>query len=299
MPVQPLPDPESLWKRAPALASVHRSEVERRVGTTDGPIVLLPGGHANVNLKLGDRVLRIFRRDPQAASREARLLAYGWKSFRVPRVFRQGPDFLLLEYVPHAPVPGTERHGSIVGCALAEIHQGVAYLSSGFLDARLDVQQPFPDLVTTLVSYARAQLLDSSALPIGLREQVTRALEARIPGLRAAAGAPVLLHADFKPSNLHWTMDDQLLVLDWEFAYAGAALSDIGQLLRWRPPEGFIEGFADGYGRHGGRLIADWRRWASMFDLVNLAGLLANGEPNPARVADIRRRLEETLENLS
>jgi hypothetical protein len=95
---------------------------------------------------------------------------------------------------------------------------------------------------------------------------------------------------------------DELLVLDWEFAYAGSALSDIGQLLRWQPPERFVQAFAEAYSRHGGRLITDWRRWAATFDLVNLAGLAANrsraDRSDVSHVADLRRRLEETLVNL-
>jgi hypothetical protein len=61
------------------LASVDRAEIERRVGPIDGPLTVLGGGLANVNLRIGDRVVRLYRRDPGAAPREARLLTYGWR----------------------------------------------------------------------------------------------------------------------------------------------------------------------------------------------------------------------------
>ena len=142
-------------------------------------------------------------------------------------------------------------------------------------------------------------------MPSALCAEVTLALETSVPALRAAAGAPVLLHGDFKPSNLHWTSRDELLVLDWEFAYAGSNLSDIGQILRWRPPDAFVQGFAESYSANGGHLVADWCRWAATFDLVNLAGLLANtiqqGQDASLTALvtdDVQRRIEETLSAL-
>jgi aminoglycoside phosphotransferase (APT) family kinase protein len=129
-------------------------------------------------------------------------------------------------------------------------------------------------------------------------------MDDRIPALRAVAGPPVLLHGDFKPSNLHWTHRSELLVLDWEFAYAGSALSDIGQILRWGPPQIFIDAFGETYSAKGGHLVADWRRWAAMFDLVNLAGLLVKTHPSSTdashatRVPDVQRRVEATLSAL-
>jgi aminoglycoside phosphotransferase (APT) family kinase protein len=123
------------------------------------------------------------------------------------------------------------------------------------------------------------------------------ALETQAPAMREIAGRSVLLHADFKPSNLHWTNDDRLLVLDWEFAYSGSALSDVGQLLRWRPPAEFERAFARSYVEAGGALPTDYTRWAALFDLVNLAGLLANlaGTAPSRRAQDVAERVEETL----
>jgi hypothetical protein len=56
MAAEPLPDPESHWERAPALASVDRAEVERRLGPIDGPLIVLGGGQANVNVRITPRV---------------------------------------------------------------------------------------------------------------------------------------------------------------------------------------------------------------------------------------------------
>jgi aminoglycoside phosphotransferase (APT) family kinase protein len=126
---------------------------------------------------------------------------------------------------------------------------------------------------------------------------VLEVLENNAPALRMVAGKPVLVHADFKASNLHWTQDNRLLVLDWEFAYAGSRLSDFGQLLRWPVPEPFVDALTKGYLEAGGTLPENFRRWAALLDLVSLLGLVAHlpdVESEP-RVSDVRQRIELTL----
>ena len=88
--------------------------------------------------------------------------------------------------------------------------------------------------------------------------------------------SPVLLHGDFKPSNVCWGNDDRLLVLDWEFSYAGPGLMDIGQLCRWGIAQPFRRSFETNYIKSGGRLPKNWEQRSSSFDLVNLVVLLSN-----------------------
>lgn len=293
----PLPNPERAWERPAGLSSLDRAEVERRLGPVSEPLELLAGGLANLNVRVGrDRVLRVYRREPEALRKEAALLARGWTQLRVPRVLDAGKDFLLLEYVPHGSLE--PAHGAAVGSALAEIH-AVAFEKAGFFGVgtggpSLTVDEPVPDLVTALHEHSSG-LFDRAPLPVTLRERVQRAVEERLPRLREVAGRHVLLHSDFKVSNLHWAESDELLVLDWEFAYAGAALSDVGQLLRWRPPPEFVAAFAAAYRARGGALPGDWERWAAVFDLFNLAGLVARSERGSSRAHDLERRIEETL----
>jgi aminoglycoside phosphotransferase (APT) family kinase protein len=251
--------------------------------------------------------VRFHRRDPATTPIEARLLARPWRSLRVPAVRRVGAGFLVLEFVEHGPVLGTAEHGAAVGRALAEVHS-VRFDRAGHFDPGRDpvaVGEAFGDLVDALVEYARGCLAGAGAgLSPELRGATLRALEQCSPTLRRVAGPPVLLHADFKVSNLHWTLDDRLLVLDWEFAYAGSALSDVGQLLRWDPPAAFTASFATSYRAHGGSLVDGWETWAAAFDLVNLSGLVANlaepggGAPS-ARVRDVEARIERTLAALA
>ena len=78
-----------------------------------------------------------------------------------------------------------------------------------------------------------AKLDEGGANYEDLVEPVLKALDGIMPFSEDVHGALVLLHGDFKVSNLHWADSDELLVLDWEFAYSGHALMDVGQLFRW------------------------------------------------------------------
>lgn len=290
-----LPDPEKAWERPAASRRLERAEVEARIGATRQPLELLGGGLANTNIRVGaDRVLRLYRRDPAAAALEAALLSRPWRGFRVPAVLERGDDFLVLEYVPHTGVQAGPAQGAAVGRALAEIH-GLSFSTGGLLDASLRVAEPFADLVDALRAHLVAQM-EAAAAQLGeLEPAVLEAFDRRGDSLRSCLGQPVLVHGDFKPSNLRWSAAGKLLVLDWEFAYAGAALSDIGQLLRWQPPRAFVDAFAGGYRGAGGRLPAGWPELAAVCDLVNLAGLLTRAEPGSRRSRDVLARIRDTL----
>ncbi len=294
---EPLANPERLWTGNAGPGDITRAQIEERIGDFAGAWTLLSGGLVNANVRVDARVLRIYRRNARALPLEAALLRRRWTSFRAPALLATGTDFAVLEYVPHSPLLASAAHGAAVGRALAEIH-ALSFEQAGFLTPALDVWQPFPDLVTSLIDYARS-VAPKAEGPLGreLTWKLLNTLESNAPALRAAAGKPVLLHADFKASNLHWTDDDRLLVLDWEFAYAGSRLSDIGQLLRWAPPQAFSRAFADAYVEAGGELPADFRKWAALLDLVNLLGLVADHSeiaPEP-RVRDVSERIALTL----
>jgi aminoglycoside phosphotransferase (APT) family kinase protein len=292
-----LPNPERDWERHVDLGRFDVAELEDILGERiDESVSVLPGGLANTNVRVGSRVVRFHRRDPSTAQLEACLLAHPWRTFRTPAVLGQRSHALVLEHVEHGPLLGSETHGFAVGRALAEIHS-IRFADSGWLaatDGRLEVSERFDDPVGALVTHVRESFADDTCgLAPALRARVIALLEEASPELSALADPSVLLHADFKASNLHWTRDDRLLVLDWEFAYSGARLSDVGQLLRWTPPRDFVEAFASGYRDGGGTLVEDWPRWAAVFDLVNLAGVLT--KPGASRVRDVTRRIEETL----
>jgi hypothetical protein len=70
---------------------------------------------------------------------------------------------------------------------------------------------------------------------------------------------------------------------------------DVGQLVRWAPPDAFCDAFAASYRGAGGALPDGWLRDAAAFDLTNLVGLLASVPAGSRRALDVRRRIAETL----
>ncbi|HEY3449190.1 MAG TPA: phosphotransferase [Myxococcales bacterium] len=290
-----LANPEVEWEQPPWGRAVTLADIQERIGPIEEPPQLLPGGHSNLNLRLcAAKVLRIYRRDPRASGKEAALLRRTWRSLRVPRVFSRGSDYLLMENVPHRPLEDGPEQGARVGRALAEIHSR-AYAAAGTLDADLDLDRPTPDFVQTLIERAAGKTRDAFA---DLRESVSRLLD-RVRGALAEAARPaVLLHGDFKPSNLFET-GLGLLILDWELACAGPPLMDVGPLLRWSPSEPFVAGFERAYREAGGILPTGWRRTARLLDLASLVDLLGNTAPGTRRAHDVRRLIEQTIAEAS
>lgn len=283
-----LENPERNWEQTGEAAAIDREEIRARIGDVDGSYELLDGGLANANVRVDDdRLLRVYRRDVGALDKEAALLEREWRAFRVPEVLDRGDDFLVLEYVDHGPIGDAPEYAEAVGRALAEVHR-IGFAEPGFLGPEAGrVVEPFGDFFGAF----RGHVASREGVPAEIRRRVVDQLDAHRDGVEALAERAVLLHGDFKVSNLHWSDDDRLLVLDWEFAYAGPALADVGQLLRWTPSSAFRRRFAASYRQAGGELPEEWERWAALLDLVNLVGLIDGADEGSRRMSDVRRRI--------
>lgn len=287
------PNPEHSWHLERDLVAPDPSFVTNRIGRFEGSIVPLSGGLANQTFRLGtDRVLRLYLRDKDVMTKEVALLTHPWESFRTPQVYDQGDDYLILEYVAHGALENTAQQGRAVGAALAEIHRFPAD-QSGFFDDNFRVVKPLGDFVPGAIDYLDTLLAKKTDIPLlnGLKTLLVNARDTLAPFTQEA----VRLHGDFKPSNLHWTEHDQLLILDWEFTYAGPALMDVGQLARWGMPEPFRNAFEITYRENGGQLDPQWRPVAEQLDIINLAGLLAASERNSVRHADLESRITQLI----
>lgn len=287
-------NPELDWASTPVITP-GRERLEARAGPIKS-LKVLEGGLRNWTFQLNHtRVLKIYRSNVGGGGIESALLKISWRSFRVPLVHAKGEDYLILEYVPHMPLRGTAQEGRAIGQALAEIH-ALTFPSAGFLDPQLRVTQLHADPIGGLFDYATNQLENSShSQSRDLIRSLRQLMTVEGGKMRNLAHSNVLLHGDFKTSNLHWTSAGRPLVLDWEFAYAGPSLMDVGQLMRWKPPFDFVSAFADGYRGSGGYLPDGWQGCSDKFDLFNLAGLLGAAELNSQRAADVASRMAETL----
>jgi aminoglycoside phosphotransferase (APT) family kinase protein len=184
--------------------------------------------------------------------------------------------------------------GEAAGRALAEIH-ALSYAKTGELGADLSLSTPSPYEGFAARGYGHANLSEAEPyLDPALAARIALFLDSDAYAARDALDAPVLCHCDFKVSNLHVTPDGELVVLDWEFAWAGPRLIDIGQLLRWNPPESFVRTFVDAYRAGGGVLIDGWRSIAEAIDVGSMLGVFAHNEAARS-TPDIERRIAEIV----
>lgn len=117
---------------------------------------------------------------------------------------------------------------------------------------------------------------------------LTRGEADALRGLAAQTGHRVadvsghnrLVHCDFNPKNVLVSRErgrwDVAAVLDWEQAFSGSPLYDIGNMLRFAHlyPPSFADGFVSGYRNAGGLLPHDWRALSRTLDLFTLADIL-------------------------
>jgi hypothetical protein len=294
---------EASWERSVALpdslddvldrALAPWPELARREHT------VLSGGLRTLNVRLGEDVVARVALAGGAGERdlavERALLEKMAPRVRVPRVLGGDGGVLLLEHVAHEELPATSEAGAAVGLTAAAIH-AERFPTWGFFDRVLVPKAPVPDAFRGLCDHLE-QSLDAAAARLGpLADGVRRTWHEEERVLREACATACLLHGDFKPANLKWIPAERaVLVLDWEFAWAGPALFDLGQLFRWQVPDAFAGPFERAYLAAGGTLPGGWRRTAEVLDLVNLLGFLAAPGDHPRRDADCRARIERTL----
>jgi aminoglycoside phosphotransferase (APT) family kinase protein len=114
------------------------------------------------------------------------------------------------------------------------------------------------------------------------------------PDLHQPSLTHQLCHSDFNQKNFLVRRNangrHQLAaVLDWEFAFSGSSVIDIGNLLRFEHESPVVESswFADAYRAAGGHLDKAWREQALFADLLAQCAFLINPEelPNTFRTA--------------
>ncbi len=120
--------------------------------------------------------------------------------------------------------------------------------------------------------------------------------------LAELSATPVLVHADFKGINVLMQQRAQCwkvaAVLDWEFAFAGTPLFDIGNMLRYEKlyPPAFEAEFIRGFRDHGGVLPTNWKKLIKLLDLLNLCEFLNAETPEPAMSEEVKGLITNTLE---
>jgi Ser/Thr protein kinase RdoA (MazF antagonist) len=235
----------------------------------------------------------------------------------VPRVLHaevQGlrgyPPFCVLEFIDGISLRELRQRGDAKGVADASYDAGRmlprlarhSFQRSGLLSADLEV------LDGPLTDASLVEVIEHIAAAPLFRQRVGTSLLARVLDLarayedsHSAVDVGVsLVHGDFNSPNIFVRQERGAwrvaAILDWEFAFAGSILCDIGNMLRYERPAQpryephFSRGLLDG----GWRAPDDWFLRARLADLPALCELLTRDDVPEAVVIELRDLIEAT-----
>ncbi|MBX3710080.1 MAG: aminoglycoside phosphotransferase family protein [Gammaproteobacteria bacterium] len=114
-----------------------------------------------------------------------------------------------------------------------------------------------------------------------------------------------LTHADYDPANMMVTEVNGkwkiAAILDWEFAFAGTYLLDIGMMLRYshRLPSYYENNFITGITSNGFYLPEEWKKQAKLMDLLCLLQLVHYSPfaERPKMNRDVVSLIADTIRN--
>ncbi|MFG2626785.1 phosphotransferase family protein [Streptomyces sp. NPDC048473] len=206
---------------------------------------------------------------------------YGKATGRPTLVYRFSDGIPLGQALAGEPTTAEVAElGGAVGGVLARIAAVRLPRPGPFHDATL-VPAEAGDKVADLPGFVERCLATTGNTLTPGEADALRGLAART-GHRVAdvSGHSRLVHCDFNPKNVLVSREsgrwDVAAVLDWEQAFSGSPLYDIGNMLRFAHlyPPSFADGFVSGYRDAGGLLPSDWRELSRTLDLFTLADIL-------------------------
>lgn len=286
------------------------------------------GGLANTNYRvtLADHpdpiVVRFYTREPEACAREAALLRLVAGSVPVPQALYVEPEaghftypYIVLSWIEGIPLidalpdlPPEEAPG--LAAALGEVAARIGsftFTEPGFLGPDLTILEPLVIGPEGLRYYLREMLIDRHAgerLGVDLTERLLAQIELHADELAPLADQRSLIHADYKDGNILVQRGPEgwhvTAVLDWEFAFVGASVFDLGSLLRREAtlPQGFAAACVAAYRAHGGFAPPGWRRMTLLMDLINLCDFLGGADLRDAMRDDVSGLIRATVERL-
>ncbi|WP_409291454.1 phosphotransferase family protein [Peribacillus sp. SCS-37] len=292
---------------------------ERHVRET----LLLGGGLNNTNLKITTDseevfVLRLYSQNHEACAIERKIA--GLLKGKVPAADVLYTDdtcekadvpFLLMNFVPGVQLSEIilrkdsrqmKKAAWDAGRHLAQIHS-LKFDGPGFFDGDLHIREPVSIGSGEFVAFISKSLKEGYGgknLGLRLTEKVIRFCERHAVLLEELTVQNCLVHSDFNPLNI--LVEDHgriAAVLDWEYAFSGTPLFDIGNMVRYEclGDTILLQPFITGYKEYGGRLPERWLQMAKLVDLIALCGLLDKEACGEVRSADIRRLIQGTMDD--
>jgi Ser/Thr protein kinase RdoA (MazF antagonist) len=321
------------WDRRSALLVVDSATLEQLLasrwpGARITSATHLSGGLANTNYRVTlanhtePIVVRFYTREPEACAREAALLRLVAGAVPVPEPLlvqsettRFPYPYIALTWMAGVPLidalatlPPAEAPGLAAALGVVAAHIGAfTFAEPGFLGPDLTIRERLVIGPAGLRQYLREMLLDGvggERLGPALTARLLAQVEASADELEPLADTRSLIHADYKDGNILVRRDPDgwrvTAVLDWEFAFVGASIFDLGSLLRREAtlPPGFADTCVAAYRAAGGFAPPGWRRMTLLMDLINLCDFLNGPNLRGAMFTDIVGLIRASVERL-
>ncbi|BCB03658.1 phosphotransferase family protein [Bacillus sp. KH172YL63] len=285
---------------------------------------VLAGGLNNTNIKIvtgnGQCVLRIFSNHIKGIKTEKEVLNLLAGMIPVPEVlfsdFSCGKfpyPFILLSWKNGRPLSEVLQGGdedrpdkaaALVGGLLASIHS-ITFPQSGLFTEQLVIGEQFrlnPDTYMDMIRGSLVEGFGKKHLGPALSMRICTYAEDHAHLMVDLGEQNSLIHSDFNPLNILVDEDGSDIsisaILDWEYAFSGTPLIDIGNMLRYEgvSTSGLEDPFIESYLNHGGSLPDQWLLKSKLVDLLALCDLANRKECGEVRIRDIRRLISLTLE---
>ena len=274
---------------------------------------ILTGGLINTNIRVDFEgnyepvVIRLYRNGAGVCRKELAIHDLLCRTIRVPRALHAEPDgiddspaFLINEYVNGSTFRELKKTKDLEAIQQASHSVGATLATIGRFKfekpGRLEVEEHAAALAVgpkfTEGPDQIARLMDTFLASTNCERRVGPKLmqrlhdyawswSSRIPDLEKA---PCLVHNDFGNRNIlvrqengKWVV---AAVLDWEFAFSGSPLLDVGHFLRYERRSAPLREphFSQGFVGYGGHLPDNWREIARVIDLGGLVECLTHDQ---------------------
>lgn len=130
------------------------------------------------------------------------------------------------------------------------------------------------------------------------RERILRLVFDKQDFIAEIDGLKSLIHCDFRPANMLANEENQVFFVDWEGAWWGHTIADIGTFFRFRSffDDEHIRLFEETYHSFAENRLPDhWFELSLFRDLVNPLQLLSSKQEAPLRDADLIHVIEGIL----
>ena len=292
-------------------------------------VELLTGGRINTNVKVNfssdERpvVLRLHKKGAASCLKEAAVMDLIKSTVPVPEILYVDSEglhgsepFTIMEFVEGLTFQQLKRTGDLLAIqqAAASVGETLAAIGSYSFEKpgsllvdranELKVGKPFTrsaDPIPEILDILLKPDLTQRRLGADLTRRVREFVFAWSPSLPDITDVSRLVHSDFGNRNIlvnevsgTWKV---VAVLDWEFAFSGSHLLDVGNFLRYdsvtaplREPD-----FSRSFIEHGGSLPDNWRNIVRVIDLTALVECLSHDYLPEDVTEEIIQLIQSTL----